>query len=346
MRVRVEKVLRGGVGLLACLGLSTAWAQESRIIRDTLHSPALEGNLLGNSPDREVVVYLPPSYSEAPDKRYPVVYVLHGNGFGRDLTTHYGEPLLPLVDSLVQEGVIGEMILVCPDSFGVHGGSQYANSTVSGGWADYIVQDLVAHVDETYRTLAKPESRGLTGSSMGGRGALDLSLKYPGVFGVVYARSAGQMAYHRFRVGTDAAWRELLTSRDPDTTERPLRRLLGFAVAFSPNPEAPPYYADLPVVLEGDGVEPVASVWKRWAEFDPVQVAERSAEPLRGLRALSIDCGTSDRLIEANRMLSDTLKRQGIPHVYEEYEGGHTDRQAERMRTKVLPMLAAHLVFE
>jgi hypothetical protein len=43
-----------------------------------VHGRSLEGNLIGDSPTRDVSVYLPPSYAKSPQRRYPVVYMLHG----------------------------------------------------------------------------------------------------------------------------------------------------------------------------------------------------------------------------------------------------------------------------
>src|SRR5688500_827904 len=55
-----------------------AFAQTGRVVRDTLHSAALEKTVTGESADRSVIVYLPPSYDTSPARRYPVVYLLHG----------------------------------------------------------------------------------------------------------------------------------------------------------------------------------------------------------------------------------------------------------------------------
>src|SRR5579885_2309527 len=46
--------------------------------RIVVHGRSLVGNLEGDSPDRKVSVYLPPSYASSPDRRYPVLYLLHG----------------------------------------------------------------------------------------------------------------------------------------------------------------------------------------------------------------------------------------------------------------------------
>ena len=55
-----------------------AIAQDGKIVSITVHSPSLEGNLFKDSPDRDVTIYLPPSYDNDPGMSYPVVYLLHG----------------------------------------------------------------------------------------------------------------------------------------------------------------------------------------------------------------------------------------------------------------------------
>ena len=55
-----------------------ALAQEGRIEEIQVHGKGLEGNLLEDSATRNVTVYLPAEYGTKPDKRYPVVYLLHG----------------------------------------------------------------------------------------------------------------------------------------------------------------------------------------------------------------------------------------------------------------------------
>ena len=334
---------------VACLTLPASYGQKGRVVELFIHSQALEGNLLGDSPDREVLVYLPPSYDTAHERRYPVVYALHGNAANGSLNlkAYYGSPVLETIDPLIGEGKVREIIVVQPNSENRYGGSQYANSTVSGNWADFIVLDLVAYIDRNYRTLAKPESRGLTGHSMGGRGALYLSLKYPRTFSVVCATSPGQMAFQRTEIGDDESWRKILTATGPSfSSQREIRKLLGYSVAFSPNANKPPFYADFPKALIGNSLAVNEDVMKRWADFDPVQMIVKYAAPYRDLRVLYIDCGTSDRLIDNNRLFSNILTRENIPHVFDEYDGGHSDKKGERFATKVLPMFSKYLIFE
>jgi len=308
----------------------------------------LEENLLGDPAERQVLIYLPPSYYIDKDRRYPVVYRLHGNSIPsapRNFYASSGEPILELMDALIAEGSVKEMIIVLPDGRNKYGGCQYANSPVSGNWADFIVKELVEYIDLNYRTLANPESRGLTGGSMGGRGVLDIALKFPGVYGVVYARVPSQMGFLRFPRESDTeVWRHLILAKDPNTTKRGAARLLGFAVAFSPNPNSSPYLADFPMNLVGDSMQLNKEVMQRWATFDPIEIAAKNADSLLELNKLIFDCGTRDQGIEAARLFSSILTEKNIPHVFEEYEGGHG--RPGNMRDLVLPAFSKHLIFE
>lgn len=320
--------------------------EKSRLFEVLIQSPSLQGNLLGESAERHVAVYLPPSYFTEQRRKYPVVYILPGNT-PRNILGLFGKPTLDLMDSLVGEGKVKEMIVVQPYAWHRYGGCQYANSPVSGNWADFITKELVAYIDENYRTLPEAESRGLIGYSMGGRGVLDLALKFPGVYGVVYAMFPGQMGFGRFpRQGDVENWRELIISNDSDPDNRSLRRLLGFAVAFSPNPNAPPYFADFPMMLDGEVMRINEAVMRRWSQFDPVEIAANDASPLLKLNALYFDCGTSDSGLKAVRLFASILTKQNIPHNFQEYEGGHGDPGAVRFSTRVLPAVSKHLATE
>jgi S-formylglutathione hydrolase FrmB len=103
------------------------------IERITVHGRALEGNLEGDSPDRPVIVYLPPSYAKETARRYPVLYHLHGYTATAEA---YAKVLaLPTsIDRAVAAGV-REMIVVLPDAFTKYSGSMYSNSPTIGDWA-------------------------------------------------------------------------------------------------------------------------------------------------------------------------------------------------------------------
>jgi len=129
-------------------------------------------------------IYLPPDYLRS-QKRYPVLYMLHGAGGNY---TEWTDSFLPeQADRLIVAGEIPPMIVVMPDD----GGQTYWANWSEGGprWGDYLTEDVVTAIDQRYRTLADPRSRAIGGLSMGGLGALNRAFDHPDVFGVVGAHS-------------------------------------------------------------------------------------------------------------------------------------------------------------
>src|SRR5690349_16248813 len=91
-----------------------------------VHGKSLEGNLEGDSPDRDVFVYLPPSYGTQKNRKYPVVYFLHG--YNVTAEAYWKLMTVPAaMDKSIADGAAKEMILVHPDSFTVYNGSMYSN---------------------------------------------------------------------------------------------------------------------------------------------------------------------------------------------------------------------------
>jgi hypothetical protein len=110
--------------------------RAGKLVFDTVHSAALAHNKFDDPVDREVLVYLPPSYATNASVRYPVVYLLHGFG-GTDRTwlgalNHFS--IQPAVDSLINAGAAREMIIVMPNGANRLGGSFYTNSATTGNW--------------------------------------------------------------------------------------------------------------------------------------------------------------------------------------------------------------------
>src|ERR1700745_4125282 len=152
-----------------------------------VHGPALEGNLEGDAVDREVFVFLPPSYAAEKSRRYPVVYALHGFSIGAEQWAH--EIHVPqTIEGAFAQGA-KEMIVVLPDSKTLHNGSMYSSSVTTGDFERFIAQNLVAYIDAHHRTIPERLSRGLAGHSMGGYGAARIGMKHPDVFGSLYIMS-------------------------------------------------------------------------------------------------------------------------------------------------------------
>ena len=119
--------------------------------------------------DREVLVFLPPSYSRARSRRYPVIYALHGYSIGAEQWSKE----IHVPQTIEGAFALGsqEMIVVLPDSKTLHNGSMYSSSVTTGDFERFIAHDVVAYVDAHYRTTPERRSRGLVGHSMGGYGA-------------------------------------------------------------------------------------------------------------------------------------------------------------------------------
>ena len=179
-------------------GLVAAEPPRGTVVTTSLRSANLE-NTMGENATRSISVYLPPGY-EGSDQRYPVIYFLHGFT-GDDRMLKY---ISPILDQAIATHRTRPFIMVIPDEKTTYDGSFYSNSGVFGNWEDFTTYDLVAYVDRTYRTLARRESRGITGHSMGGYGALLLAMKHPDVFSTVYGLSPGCLAIvHEYGPNSD-----------------------------------------------------------------------------------------------------------------------------------------------
>src|ERR1035437_5686548 len=133
-----------------------------------IHGTALEGNLEGDAVDRDVIVFLPPSY--------PGVYALHGYSIGAEQWSHEIHVPQTIEGAFAQDAK--EMIVVLPDSKTLHSGSMYSSSVTTGDFEQFIAHDVVEYIDAHYRTIPNRASRGLVGHSMGGYGATRIGMKH------------------------------------------------------------------------------------------------------------------------------------------------------------------------
>jgi S-formylglutathione hydrolase FrmB len=317
-----------GLAALSALIAAPALARTEKLV---VHSPAIAGNLEGNSPDRTVYVILPNSYDRAGKRRYPVLYFLHGYNSTAD--EYVGR--IPFDAAL--RAVKQEMIVVVPDTMTKWGGSMYSNSPTTGFWEEFIAVDLIGWVDRRYRTIASRDGRGLAGHSMGGYGTLKLGMKRPDLFGALYAMNPccttprpAAMADPKFEAWSvgqalAAPWME--------------RANFAVAAAWSPNPGKPPFYADLAT----NGGKPVDLVLAQWSANAPVAMVPQYLPALRAMRGIAIDTGDTDFVRADDEAIHEALLKFGIAHDWELYIGDHGNRMTERFSSKVLPFFARHL---
>jgi len=315
-----------------------AGARPVAVERIKIHGAALEGNLERDAVDRDVIVFLPPTYATQKTHRYPVVYALHGYSIGAEQWT--AEIHVPqTIEGAIALGA-QEMIVVLPDSKTVHNGSMYSSSVTTGDFERFVAHDVVTYIDAHYRTLANRASRGLAGHSMGGYGTTRIGMKYPDVFSSVYimspcclsARGTGPA-----NADNDKALEAVKTPADSAGLPFGLRAQLASAAAWSPNPKNPPLYLDLPIR------EKQQEVLAKWAANAPLAFIDQYIGNLRQYRAIAIDVGDQDNLRAGATKLHEILDIYGIANAFEIYPGTHTSAVADRFQNHVMPFFSKNL---
>lgn len=320
------------------------WARpQGRIVEIEIESEALAANRLGDPSTRTVAVYLPPGYDDDPGQRYPLLVDLApftGSGLKRLAWTAFGASVPQRVDRLVAEGTMGPVVIAFPDGFTSLGGNQYVDSLALGQWERFLVEDMLPRLESELRILPGPAHRAVYGKSSGGYGAL--------VQGMRHAEHWAAVACHSGDMGFD-----LLYRRDfPGALDALARRggigpflehvrstpalkgsdfhtlmVLAMGATYDPDPDPEaPAGVRLPVDLHTGALDPER--WAAWLAHDPVHMVEqpRVREALSSLKLLHIDCGQSDQyfLHYGARQLDAALRRHGVAHVYEEFDGTHS----------------------
>jgi S-formylglutathione hydrolase FrmB len=146
---------------------------------------------LGRS--QESYVYLPSGYAQHPQRRYPVLYLLHGFP-GRPLAFLETVQMGVIDDALTAKQAAQPLILVMPfGSTSTFTDKEWVNGIAPGnGWSTFVARDLVRYVDAHYRTVATRAGRAIAGLSEGGYGAFDIALHHPREFSVVESWSGYQ----------------------------------------------------------------------------------------------------------------------------------------------------------
>jgi S-formylglutathione hydrolase len=323
---------------------------KGAVERVKIQSKLLEGNLSGDSANRHVSIYLPASYGSNPKKHYPVVFFLHG--YTDDDAKFYGFKkhwmvLPPILDTVFANDPAREMIVVTPDAYTLFQGSMYSNSATTGNWEDFVAKELVGYIDSHYRTIAKKESRGICGHSMGGYGALRIGQKNPDVFSTVYLLSPCCLnSPPRAMETLPPSFLRADSIKTTDEFQKAdffTKALFASAAAWSPNPTNPPFYIDLPVK---DGkLQP--QVLQKWDANRPLNSLDQYIYNIRRLKAIGFDAGDKDvGIAESIKILDKELGKYGIQHSFEIYEGDHLNRVAKRIETKMLSFFAENLSFE
>jgi enterochelin esterase-like enzyme len=332
---------------LGCAGLVLAQPEShsphGTVQRIKVHGKALEGNLEGDSPDRDVTIYLPPSYATERNRRYPVIYLLHGYTDSDDLwfgaKPHFIN--VPVVTDRALASGAREMIIVMPNAYTAYQGSMYSSSATTGDWETFIARDLVSYIDSHYRTIPEVAARGLAGHSMGGYGTIRIGMKNPDVFSSLYILSPCCMSANINPKPSPKA-EAIRSAAELATADFGTKAQLASAAAWSPNPKNRPLFFDLPY-KDGE-VQP--EVVAKWAANAPLAMIDQYISNLRKMHAIAMDAGDKDEPIASTvRTLDQILTSYDIPHAFEIYPGNHVSGIADRVETKTLPFFSKNLSF-
>lgn len=315
---------------------------QGTVERIKVFSQALEGNLIGDDPTRDVSIYLPEGYYENGD-RYPVLFMLHG--FTDDDSKWFGHEehwinLPELLDQAFENEQLRKMIVVMPNAYNRFKGSMYSTSVTIGDWETFVAEELVAHIDNNYRTMALASARGLAGHSMGGYGTIRLAMKRPGVFSAIYLLSP---CCQESNVNPNPGLRRNVQAveRIDQLEEQPFFVIatLATSAAWAPNPEKPPFFLDLPFTDGTDRPEVVA----KFQANSPLAMIDQYIPNLKALKAIALDVGNEDWGISGpSQKLDSILTTYHIDHFFELYEGDHVNKVGERIVNHVLPFFSGH----
>jgi S-formylglutathione hydrolase FrmB len=177
---------------------------------------------------------------------------------------------------------------------------------------------------------------------MGGYGATRIGMKFPEVFGALYIMSPCCLSP---RGAPDAAtMNEIAAAKTPADAVKlswSARATLAAAAAWSPDPQRPPFYLDLPVKA---GVAD-ESVLQRWTANAPLSFIDQYIGNLKQYRAIALDVGDQDGLKTDTAELHRILDRYGIANRFELYSGDHISAVSDRFQNHVLPFFGKALQF-
>lgn len=215
-------------------------------------------------------IYTPELYDTEKEWRFPVMYWLHGTGGG----LRGVQPLVAFFDAAIRAGKTPPMLIV------------FANGLANGMWCDskdgktpveaVLVNDLIPHIDTTFRTIAAREGRLIEGFSMGGYGAARLGFRYYDKFGAISMLAGGPL---------DLQFKGPRATADPEERERILKTVYGGDMEY-------------------------------FKDQSPRVLAERNAAAVRGKTRVRQVIGDRDDTLALNRDFDAHLTKIGIPHSF------------------------------
>src|SRR6266404_7474202 len=228
-------------------------------------------------------VMLPPGHETDKAKKYPVLYFLHGLGQNEQTLLRSGG--WGLIEDLRQQHKIGDFLMVAPE-----GSGSFVINSADGRdrYSDFFLTEFLPYVESRYRVIRERNSRGITGLSMGGYGALRFAFAHPEMFGSVSAQSPALITESPAEINADLR------------NGGPMANLLGGVF--------------------GDPVN-VA----HWRQNSPFDLARKNQIQITH-QAIYINCGQQDEygFAAGATKMHQQLSAEGIQHEFHLYPGGHS----------------------
>jgi S-formylglutathione hydrolase FrmB len=303
--------------------------RNSQVVTERFHATAL-------GVDKDVRVYLPAGYDPADARRYPVFYYLHGLG-GDEANWLDGAKLDRAADALGLEAIVvmpdgdnnfyidsaidPKYDACLKDGEGMFLAKQPRQKTCvkTSKYETYMTRDLIDWVDRTYKTIATRDARGIAGLSMGGFGALVLSMRHPDLYAAAASHSGLITPLYKGPYPYVKGKGELHTS------------YASVAITYK-------MLGDL-----GTWVNTVfGSDFSTWQTYNPIALAQKLTP---GALALYLDCGTEDEFLfnHSVSFLHDVLLERGIQHEFYLGPGRHSFELWRARVTHSLTYLRDHL---
>jgi len=227
-------------------------------------------------------VMLPAGYEKNSEKKYPVLYFLHGLGEGEQTLLHSGA--WGQIEDLRREHKVRDFLVIAPE-----GRATFFVNSASGQdrYSDFFIREFMPHVESQYRVNRSRTTRGITGLSMGGFGALRFAFAYPELFSSVSVQSPALITETPQQLNADLQ------------NAGPVAQLLGGVFGN-------------PINLA------------HWRGNNPLTLAQKNRIQIAN-QAIYINCGEQDEYgfaVGANK-LHKQLQSEKIRHEFHLYPGGH-----------------------
>ncbi len=246
-----------------------------------MENQTFESKILGQNVN--YTIYLPPGYGQS-ERKYPVVYLLHGYTDSDIAWVQFGE-----IQSIADRGILNDqitpMIIVTPDA----GVTWYINDYKGKvRYEDMFFQEFIPMIESTYKARGTKEFRGISGLSMGGYGAFIYALKHPDIFAASAPLSA---AFYT---------EETVINHDQSRWDK------------------------VEAVMYGKGLKGTDRITDHWKANNPFYLLNTlPIDKIKSVRYY-FDCGDDDFLYAGNDAMHSLLRKKDIPHEYRMRDGAHT----------------------